>query len=116
MFLGEPPVGVSMGDELTESLNKKKVGFIKKIKSVCFSPIFIFTNLSKEDIEEEIEKLLKENDLLYSDYGKNFIFITNKQELLKKGESLFDIIEKWIFENLHIYFSKIWLNQFLKNS
>ena len=53
------------------------VKFIKKVKQVCFSPIFIFTNLSEPDIEEEIENSLKENDLLYSDYRKNFLFIRN---------------------------------------
>ncbi len=107
------PVDASMGDELKESLNKKKVEFIEKVKRVCFSPIFIFTNISTDGIEEEIEKLLKENNLLYSDDRKNFIFIRNKQEIL---ENLFKEINKWIVENPHIYLSNIWLNQFLKNS
>ncbi|MCK4358470.1 MAG: hypothetical protein KAW92_06960 [Candidatus Cloacimonetes bacterium] len=109
----EAPLGVSIGDELKEHLIKKKIVFINKLKSVCFSPVFIFTNISTEGIEEEIEKPLKENNLLYSDNGKNFIFIRNKQEILK---NLFDDVTKWIVENTHIYLSKIWLNQFLKNS
>jgi len=61
LYPEEIPLGVSIGAELQESLNKKKLNFIKRIKSVCFSPVFILTNISKEGIEEEIEKLLKEN-------------------------------------------------------
>lgn len=113
LYPEEIPLGVSIGAELQESLNKKKLNFIKRIKSVCFSPVFILTNISKEGIEEEIEKLLKENGLLYSDQRKNFIFIKNKQEILK---NLFDDINKWILEHPHIYLSKFWLSQFLKNS
>lgn len=109
----ETPLGVNIGAELQESLNKKNLNFIKRIKSVCFSPVFIFTCISKEGIEEEIEKLLKENGLLYSDQRRNFIFIKNKQEILK---NLFDDINKWILEHPHIYLSKFWLSQFLKNS
>ena len=113
LYPEETPVGVSIGDELKEDLNKKKVVFINKLKSVCFSPVFILTTISTEGIEEEIEKPLKENNLLYSDNGKNFIFIRNKQEILK---NLFNEINNWIVKNSHIYFSKIWLNQFLRNS
>lgn len=113
LYPEETPVGVSIGDELKDHLNKKKVAFINKVKSICFSPIFIFTDISTEGTEEEIEKPLMENNLLYSDNGKNFIFIRNKQEILK---NLFDEVNDWIVKNSHIYFSKIWLNQFLKNS
>lgn len=110
---GELPVGVDLGEVEKEYSRTEVVKFIKKVKEVCFSPIFILTNLSESDIEEEIKKLLKENDLLYSDHRKNFIFIKNKQEILK---NLFEDLNNWIVKNPHIYFSKIWLNQFLKNS
>lgn len=113
LFPEELPGDVSLGATLRESLNKKKIDFIKKVKHICFSPIFIFTNISTEGIEEEIEKPLMENSLLYSDSRRNFIFIRNKQEILK---NLFEDINKWILKNPHIYFSKIWLNQCLKNS
>ena len=113
LFPEELPSDVSLGATLKESLNKKKIDFIKEVKRICFSPIFIFTNISTEGIEEEIEKPLKEKGLLYSDHRKNFIFIRNKQEILK---NLLEDINKWILENSHIYLSKIWLNQFLKNS
>ena len=113
LHVGERPPGVGIGEGMKEFSNKKKVEFIKKVRDVCFSPIFIFTNISTEGIEEEIEKPLKENGLLYSDYRKNFIFIRNKEEILK---ALFNDINSWIAESPHIYFSKIWLNLFLKNS
>ena len=113
LYPEETPIGVSIGDELKESLNKKKVNFIEKVKRVCFSPIFIFTDISEEGIKDEIEKPLKENSLLYSDYRKNFIFIKNKQEIF---QNLFEDINNWILKNPHIYLSKILLNQFLKNS
>jgi len=105
--------GVSIGEELKIALNEKKINFIKKLKDVCFSPIFIFTNISEEDIEKEIKGPLKKSGLLYSDCRKNFIFTKNKQEILK---GLFKDIDKWISENPHIYLSKFWLNQIIKNS
>lgn len=98
---GEFSPEITLGESAKYSKNEK-IKFIKTARSICFSPIFIFTNFSRETVEDDIP-----------DEIKNFIFIKNKQEILK---NLFEDINKWILENPHIYISKIWLNQFLKNS
>jgi len=113
LYPEELPEGVALGEAQMEAVDDKKIQFIKKMRSICFSPIFIFTNKPENEIQLEIEKLLIDTDLLYTDQRKNFIFIKNKQEIL---ETLFDDISKWILENPHIYLSKIWLNQFIENN
>ena len=93
-----------LGYEATEN-----VDFIKKLKDVCFCPVFIFTD---GDTEEIITKL--ENEGLYKRNRPNHIFVKSKSEI--KGKSkLFKEIEKWVKNNPSVYVLKEWEREYQKS-
>lgn len=85
-----------------DTLGKKNVEFIKKIKTVTFAPIFIFSHLDPGGI---IEKLVDAG--LYERDKSNYIFIKNKNELIK-DDKLFQEIGEWLRQTPSIYVLKEW--------
>ena len=77
------------------------IEFIKQFNSVCFAPIFIFSN----DTYEIKNKLEKAN--LYDFTKSNHIFVESKSEL-KQSQILFTKIKKWITTTPSIYALKEW--------
>lgn len=89
---------------LKASYEKLNIEFIKNIKSVCFIPIFIFTN---ENVDKLKDKLIKAK--LYSNEVQNFIFVLDKSEIRASG-SLFPKLKTWLEETVSIYVLKEWEN------
>jgi hypothetical protein len=89
------------------SHSDKVVKFIKKFRSVCFCPIFIFSNASIGDIKDKLEQAE-----LYKSERDNFIYLHAKRDLIK-GQKLFKTIENWINGNPAIYTLKSWESAFL---
>lgn len=104
--------GVSPAAEFREEIHRKIIEFIKKLKGICFAPVFIFTQESSVDITDLIIPKLKEEGL-YFDNGRNFIYVRNKKELLE-GDKLFEDIGTWIESNPPIYVLKLWQREMLK--
>jgi hypothetical protein len=77
------------------------IDFIKKFNSVCFAPIFIFSNDQPQSI---IKKLTDAN--LYDESKSNHIFVKHKSEL--KEVDLFTVIEEWLKQTSSIYVMKEW--------
>jgi len=100
--------GVSVGEFLKDENINENIGFLKKIKSNCFVPVFIFTALNPENIINR----LKENDLFNED-RPNFIFVKQKNELTGKDQ-LFSVIKEWLENNPSIYALKEWESTFYK--
>ena len=82
---------------------KKNIEFLEQAKNYLV-PVFIFTNESPDDVEDNLPATVYENH----PEGKNFIFIQRKNDLLS-GDSLnFEPIEEWIRNNASVYVLKTW--------
>jgi hypothetical protein len=100
--------GVSIPATLHNDATNEHIVFIRKIKEVCFCPVFIFTN---EDKDEVISKL--EQAQLFTRDKPSHIFIKSKNDL-QNGTNLFDIISAWLKENPSVYVLKEWEREYQK--
>lgn len=100
---------VVIPDALLRQNERSNVEFLKHFKTLCFAPVFIFTN----EPVEEIERILVKEGLMRGDPKLDFIHIRQKRDLTK-GDSLFDAINTWINANPTIYTIKAWERGFFK--
>ena len=84
----------------------RNIEFIKKLKDICFCPVFIFTN---EDQNEIIEKLKRGG--VYSTDKPNHIFVKSKSDITGRTK-LVKEIDKWIKSSPSIYVLKEWENRY----
>ncbi|MDR0613316.1 MAG: hypothetical protein LBG45_07550 [Dysgonamonadaceae bacterium] len=91
-----------LGSTLPQSAINDNIEFIKQINNVCFVPIFIFSNESKQDIELKLTEVG-----LYDALKSNHIFVESKSEL-KNTKALFGKIEEWVKQTPSIYVLKEW--------
>lgn len=101
--------GVKMPSELKEFDASENIAFLKKLKDVCFCPIFIFTN---ESVESVVSKL--EDADLYDKNSLNHILIRQKVNVAD-GTNLFNEVERWVFDNPSIYVLKEWEREYRKS-
>lgn len=76
------------------------IDFIKKLKTYCFVPIFIFSDEDSHTIKIKLE----ENDINVSKYP---IFVKSKNEL-DTSDKLFEEISKWLKSTPSVYVLKEW--------
>lgn len=97
-----------------ESGIETNIRFLEKAKSF-FVPVFIFTNSSTLDVVDELTNNANLSEPLYhrDREERNFIFIKNKEELLK--EDIFDPITHWIQKNASVYTLKAWEQAFYES-
>ncbi|MBO6261369.1 MAG: hypothetical protein J6N95_02020 [Bacilli bacterium] len=89
---GEQPIpGATINDN---------IAFINKLKTVCFVPLFIFSDENSHDIQVNLEA----HNLLLE---RCPIFIKKKNEL-DTAEKLFSEIEHWLKQTPSIYVMKEW--------
>lgn len=107
--LTKPPEGVTLPTGLEKQDTRHNINFINKLQSVCFCPIFIFSNENLTDIKEA----LIESEL-YNNEKPNHIFIHSKSDLRSEpNESkLFNKIEYWTKETPSIYVLKKWEREY----
>lgn len=86
----------------------ENIEFIKKLKDVCFCPIFIFTNEDKADVIAKLEE-----GKLYATGKPSHIFVKSKADL-QNGTKLFDVIESWLKETPSVYVLKEWEREYQK--
>ena len=81
------------------------INFIKTLKQVTFTPIFIFSHLDSDTI---IRKLIETG--LYEEDKSNYIFVKRKGELISETDEnkLFEEIENWLKATPSIYVLKEW--------
>ena len=84
------------------ALIDENIQFIEEINSLCFIPIFIFTNEDPHDIE-----LTLAAKGLFDANKSNNIFVKSKSEI-KSGTILFSTIAKWVKKVPSIYVMKRW--------
>jgi hypothetical protein len=101
--------GVEIPATLSRDQDAENIAFLKKLESVCFCPIFIFSNEGQETI---IEKLVAEG--FYSRDKPNHIFVKSKSELTGKTK-LFSEIENWVKQNPSIYVLKEWEKEYQRS-
>lgn len=89
---------------ITSTTIDENIHFIEVVNSVCFVPIFIFTN----EAPHEIELTLQERGLFNEDKSNN-IFVKSKSEI-RSGRILFSSIAKWVRKVPSIYVLKQWEN------
>ena len=78
--------------------------FLKEIKKVGFTPVFIFSNQSPDSITRKLSE-----EGIYKEGSNNYIFIKRKQDLLSDDDSLlFTEIENWLKETPSMYVLKEW--------
>lgn len=93
----------SGSSQLEDEGIKKNIKFLEQAKNYLV-PVFIFTNESPDDVEDNLPVTIYENH----PEGKNFIFIQRKNDLMS-GDSLnFEPIEEWIRNNASVYALKTW--------
>jgi len=95
---GQLPVGVSKPQTATDD----NIEFIKQFNSICFAPIFIFSNENTDDIKN---KLAQEN--LYDLTKSNHIFVESKGNV-KQARTLFSKIKTWLLKTPSMYVLKEW--------
>jgi len=102
-LLETPESGIKIPKEL---FIKNNIEFLKKIKKVNFTPVFIFSNESPDSI---IRKLSDE-DIYDEGSNNNYIFVKRKQDLFSEDNDnlLFAEIEKWLKETPSMYVLKKW--------
>jgi len=104
---------VAPPEELKKSMHKQVIDIIKRIREICFAPIFLYTQDSEDDIQDQIIKSLVEADLYWEDQPeRNFIHVKNKYELLQE-DKLFEDIANWVEANPSLYLLKSWQKEFL---
>lgn len=101
--------GVSIPQTLQTAEARINIDFIKRLKEVCFCPVFIFTNEDKNEIIATLEA-----EGLYKKTKPNHIFIKSKVEI-KGRTKLFAEIKKWIKGNPSIYVLKEWEKEYQKS-
>lgn len=101
--------GIKIPDTLSKDKVAENIAFLKTLESICFCPIFIFSNENQEII---IEKLITEG--FYSKDKPNRIFVKSKSDLTGKT-NLFKEIETWIKQNPSIYVLKEWEKEYQRS-
>lgn len=98
--------GGSGGVNLSASGNDARIDFLRDLRAVCFTPVFILSHLT----EDEIKRVLIDNGLYeQAKTGTNWIFVHDKAALVgHDGSKLFATIEKWLEQTVSIYVLKIW--------
>ncbi|MCK4377413.1 MAG: hypothetical protein KAV97_04280 [Actinomycetia bacterium] len=107
-----PEPGMLMDETLFINNNIK---FLKDIRKVSFTPVFIFSNQPPNSI---IRKLSEEG--IYNEGSNNYIFIKQKEDIISDVDNnlLFNEIENWLKETPSMYVLKEWehsLNKAKKN-
>ena len=87
---------------ITSTAIDENIHFIEIVNSICFVPIFIFTN----EGPHEIELTLQDRGLFYEDKSNN-IFVKSKSEI-RSGRILFSEIAKWVRKTPSVYVMKQW--------
>jgi hypothetical protein len=95
---GQLPEEVSKPQTATDD----NIEFINRFNSICFAPIFIFSNENTDDIKTKLT-----NANLYDANKSNHIFVESKSSL-KQSRTLFGKIKKWIVATPSIYALKEW--------
>lgn len=101
--------GVKIPSTASESAIEYNIAFLKKIREVCFTPVFIFTD---GDVNTIKDKLIQEG--LYQDNKPNFIFIKSKKDLMGQ-KKLFITIAEWLEKTPSIYVLKAWEKEYKKS-
>ncbi len=93
------------GTSAAESEIDRNFRFIRKLRKITFSPIFIFSNETPDEI---IRQLNDKN--LYNSERNNYIFVKRKQELFTRNNSfkMFGVIKSWLEKTPSIYVLKEW--------
>jgi hypothetical protein len=99
--------GVSVPAVASRADINANVEFLKRIKTTCFAPVFIFTDEDKDTVITT----LRENGLFQED-KPNFILVRNKNDL--KDGKLFSEIEAWLKTTPSIYVLKSWEKEYGK--
>ncbi|WP_061218678.1 hypothetical protein [Leptospira weilii] len=86
----------------------ENIQFLKKIREVCFCPIFIFSNEKVDIINSELRK-----NGLVKDERSDHIFVRSKSDISEEG-SLFKVIDEWIKGNSVIYVLKEWEKEYFR--
>jgi len=101
----------SLGPAARNTYINNNIEFLKKLKKVCFCPIFIFSNRDENDIKQ----VLIDNGL-YIDGEHNYIFIKKKSDLIspENEDLIFEEINNWLKNTASIYVIKEWENKINK--
>ena len=98
--------GVTIPDALQEYDASENIEFIKKLRKVCFCPVFIFTN---EGVGEIKNKLI--SGRIEIDDRPSNIFVQRKIDI-KGRTKIFQVVTKWIKNNPSIYVLKEWEQEY----
>lgn len=94
--------GTTIPDGAKDSMYDENISFIKKMKSQCYCPIFIFTNDKPDDIANKLANAGIPFD------EKSNVFIKPKNELIETDDSVIRAIVEWIENNPSMYVLKKW--------
>jgi hypothetical protein len=99
---------LELGVSKPQTATDDNIEFIKQFNSVCFAPIFIFSN---ENISDIINKLAQAN--LYDTTKNNHIFVESKGNVKQAGK-LFGKIKTWLQQTPSMYVLKEWEHSLTK--
>lgn len=99
--------GVRLPHTLTNRSDNDNLAFIRKLKEVCYCPIFIFSNEGVDDIALSLE-----NAGLYSRAEEIGPILIRSKSDLQGYVKLKKELNKWIKKNPSIYVLKEWENEY----
>ena len=98
-------VGAPGATTMKEHAKEENAEFIKCMKNDYFCPVFIFSNASKDEIEDFLKS--KSVDM-------SMVFVKPKSELVSEGLDVLDEVTKWFKENPDVYVLKKWERNYRK--
>jgi len=99
---------IELGVSKPQTATADNIDFINKLNSVCFAPVFIFSNENIDDIKTKLTEVG-----LYDEVKSNHIFVESKMGL-KDADSLLSKLKTWIEATPSIYVLKEWEISFLR--
>jgi len=93
---------IELGVSKPQTAADDNIEFIKQFNSICFAPIFIFSNENTNDIKNKLQQ-----SGLYCTTKSNHIFVESKSNI-KQAKILFSKIKIWIQKTPSMYVLKEW--------
>jgi hypothetical protein len=78
------------------------IDFLKRLKTVCVAPVFIFT----DEIIEEVEEEIKQHAELHDPTDPSHILVRSKKDVSDSG--IFNVLSEWMKKAPSVYVLKKW--------
>jgi len=97
---------IPIPDQLSKEQVQEKIEFLLKLKEHRVAPVFIFTAAGVDSVKQALTKSLKKNPRSGSESDLSHILVMSKSDVLREG--VFTVLNKWTNENASALALKSW--------